>query len=100
VSRDKSEKKGQYDEVVGRLEGIVQALEAGELTLEDSLERFAEGVKLVKQGEQLLADAEKRVELLLSEEGRVTPLKLPEGDAPAAKPTKAKAPVDPEDVPF
>jgi exodeoxyribonuclease VII small subunit len=91
VARDNNAGQGQYGEVVSRLQSIVEALEAGELSLEDSLERFAEGVQLVKQGERLLADAEKRIEQLLSEDGRTTPLKVPEGatSEPAAPPTLA-----------
>lgn len=85
--------KGQYGAVVGRLQEIVQALEAGELSLEDSLERFAEGVALVKQGEQLLTDAEKRVEQLLSEDGRVAPLKVPEGAPESASPPRLATPM-------
>ncbi len=109
MSKDKPEKRGQYADVVGRLEAIVQALEAGDLSLEDSLARFAEGVQLVKSGEQLLSDAEKKVEQLLSDEGRTAPLKLAEvPDAPKAPPppaTKAAAKRSPtadelEDVPF
>jgi len=69
---------GQYGDVVARLQQIVEALEAGELSLEESLERFGEGVGLVKQGEKLLTDAEKRIEQLLSEEGRTAPLKIAE----------------------
>ncbi len=111
---DAAKGQGQYGEVVSRLQSIVEALEAGELTLEDSLERFAEGVQLVKQGERLLADAEKRIEQLLTEDGRTAPLKLPEGAEPvAAAPStlatravrKAAAPAAPgvddaDDVPF
>jgi exodeoxyribonuclease VII small subunit len=90
VARDNNAGQGQYGDVVSRLQSIVEALEAGELSLEDSLERFAEGVQLVKQGERLLADAEKRIEQLLSEDGRTTPLKVPEGGGePAALPTLA-----------
>jgi exodeoxyribonuclease VII small subunit len=74
----RNEPKGQYGEVVARLKEIVEALEAGELSLEDSLERFGEGINLVKQGEKLLADAEKRIEQLVSEDGRTAPLKVPE----------------------
>jgi exodeoxyribonuclease VII small subunit len=90
VASTKDTGKGQYGAVVGRLQEIVQALEAGELSLEDSLERFAEGVALVKQGEQLLTDAEKRVEQLLSEDGRVAPLKVPENAPEPAAPPLAK----------
>jgi exodeoxyribonuclease VII small subunit len=110
--------QGQYGEVVSRLQSIVEALEAGELTLEDSLERFAEGVQLVKQGERLLADAEKRIEQLLTEDGRTAPLKLAEPAEPVpaapslATPMATKAAVrrpaapsapsadDADDVPF
>jgi exodeoxyribonuclease VII small subunit len=91
VARDKTDNagQGQYGEVVNRLQSIVEALEAGELSLEDSLERFAEGVQLVKQGERLLADAEKRIEQLLSEDGRTTPLKVPDATSDASAPTLA-----------
>jgi exodeoxyribonuclease VII small subunit len=105
--------KVQYDEVVKRLEGIVQSLEGGELTLEDSLERFAEGINLVKQGEVLLSDAEKRIEQLLTEDGQTAPIDVK--DLPTAPTTAATArpapppppvkkpaavPVDEDDVPF
>jgi exodeoxyribonuclease VII small subunit len=97
---------GQYAELVQRLGQIVEALEGGELSLEESLDRFAEGVTLVKQGEGLLAQAEKRIEQLLSDDGRTAPLELP-GPTPApvapARPVARKpAPSQDEldDVPF
>ena len=86
--------RGQYGEVVTKLQAIVEALEKGELSLEDSLDRFTEGIQLVKQGEALLADAEKRVEQLLSEDGRAAPLKVPEEGQPGtavATPMATKA---------
>lgn len=109
---------GQYGEVVARLQQIVESLEAGELSLEASLERFGEGVGLVKAGEKLLTDAEKRIEQLLSEEGRTAPLTIVESianegpSAPSARPAgpaaqparKPGAPTPPppgdDDVPF
>jgi exodeoxyribonuclease VII small subunit len=99
---------GQYSELVQRLGQIVEALEGGELSLEASLDRFAEGVSLVKQGEALLAQAEKRIEQLLSDDGRTAPLKVPESSPPApalaarATPQKKPAPSQDEldDVPF
>jgi exodeoxyribonuclease VII small subunit len=63
-----------YSAVVGRLESIVASLESGNLSLEDALERFAEGVRLVKRGEAILGQAEKRVEQLLSEDGKTAAL--------------------------
>lgn len=102
---DKGKGEGEpYAEVVARLRAIVEALESGQLPLEASLERFAEGVELVKRGEKLLSDAEKRIEQLLSEDGRTAPLSP---DAPAASPRGApkRSPArgggaDDEDVPF
>ena len=119
----RTENSGQYGEVVARLKQIVEALEAGELSLEESLERFGEGITLVKQGEKLLADAEKRIEQLVSEDGRTAPLKLPDTEPPATpspslatpmaskavkRPAVAPAPKEPaapgadelDDVPF
>ncbi len=106
VAKEKTEPRGQYGDVVTRLQQIVEALEGGELSLEDSLDRFAEGITLVKQGEGILGDAEKRIEQLLAEDGRTVPLKVPEGEAaaapakPVAKKAPAAPPADDDDVPF
>lgn len=47
---------------------MVAELEAGELPLESALKRFEDGVRLARQGGQLLDAVEQRVEMLL--EGR------------------------------
>jgi exodeoxyribonuclease VII small subunit len=44
----------------------VRELESGELPLEQALARFEEGVKLVRDGERLLASVEQRIEMLLA----------------------------------
>jgi exodeoxyribonuclease VII small subunit len=54
-----------YDAIVARLERVVGELEAGQLTLEQSIERFAEGVRLAKDASRKLDEAERRVELLV-----------------------------------
>ena len=46
----------------------MRELEAGELPLEQALARFEEGVKLVREGEQLLALVEQRIEILLADD--------------------------------
>ena len=80
----------KYGEVVTRLEDVVKRLEAGDLSLEESLKAFEEGIGLVRRGEKLLSEAEKRVEQLLSEEGsdRAAPLEL----APSPQEPKRPAP--------
>ena len=54
-----------------RLREVVQKLESGELSLEQSLVIYEEGVQLARRGQQLLARAEKRVEILVSASGEV-----------------------------
>jgi exodeoxyribonuclease VII small subunit len=58
-----------FDSVLQQLRGVVEKLEGGNLSLEQSLQAFEEGVKLARQGSQILDSAEERVELLLRDEG-------------------------------
>jgi len=55
-----------FDAILVRLREVVQKLESGELSLEQSLAVYEEGVQLARKGQQLLASAEKRVEILVS----------------------------------
>lgn len=55
-----------FDAVLVRLREVVGKLESGELSLEQSLAVYEEGVQLARRGQQLLASAEKRVEILVS----------------------------------
>ena len=57
-----------FDQVLGQLRGVVEKLEGGNLSLEQSLQAFEEGVKLSRQGSQILDAAEERVEILLRDE--------------------------------
>src|SRR5512133_2868818 len=54
-----------YDVLVARLERVVGELETGQLNLEQSIEKFAEGVRLAKEASRKLDEAERRVELLV-----------------------------------
>ena len=64
----------KFEETLKQLEGIVERLEAGELSLEESLEQFEEGIKLARTLAKKLAEAEKKVQILLkNEEGEITP---------------------------
>jgi exodeoxyribonuclease VII small subunit len=61
-----------FEVAIKRLSEIVQALERGDLPLEESLRLFEEGVQLSRVSQQRLDAAEKRVEQLLAvdEQGR------------------------------
>ena len=54
-----------YDAIVARLERVVGELESGQLSLEQSIEKFAEGVRLAKDASKKLDEAERRVEQLV-----------------------------------
>jgi exodeoxyribonuclease VII small subunit len=60
-----------FDQILARLREVVIRLESGELSLEQSLVIYEEGVQLARRGQQLLASAEKRVEILVSVSGGV-----------------------------
>lgn len=92
-----TEKAQPYSEVVERLEDVVKKLETGQLSLEDTLAEFEKGIRLVQRGEELLAQADKRVQELLEHQGqdKVVPL-----ETKAATGRPAPAAGDDEDIPF
>lgn len=53
-----------FEEALARLESIVTALEEGQVPLAESLARYEEGIKLLKQCYQSLSAAERKIELL------------------------------------
>ena len=56
-----------FEEAMKRLEEIAQELEKGDLDLDKSVAKFEEGMKLSKQCNKLLEDAEKRITILLKD---------------------------------
>ena len=54
----------KFEDCLTRLEQIVGQLEAGTLSLEDSLKVFEEGIGLARHCAKYLADAERRIEVL------------------------------------
>ena len=54
-----------FKEASIELEQIVRSLEAGDLELEDSLERYGRGVELLRSLRERLASAEQRVRVLV-----------------------------------
>ena len=64
----KKSEKLNFETAVADLEGIIVRMEKGDLSLEDALQSFEEGVRLSRECQQLLSAAEKRV-TLLTEDG-------------------------------
>ena len=70
ANKDQSDEK--FESALEELEGVVEQLESGDLSLEDALAAFEKGVGLVKYCNQKLSEVEKKVELLLKDkEGRL-----------------------------
>jgi len=58
-----------FEDHLGALESIVEELESGELTLDDSLKRYQEGVKRLQACHEILRDAERQVKQLVEGAG-------------------------------
>ena len=56
-----------FEQMMERLEELVSRLERGDLSLEDSIRAFEEGIKLVKQCTAVLGEAETRIQQLTRE---------------------------------
>jgi len=57
----------KFEASLTRLEALVRTLEQGDISLEESLKVFEEGVRLSKNCTKILNDAEKKVEMLMSQ---------------------------------
>ena len=60
----------KFEDSLKKLEDIVNKLEGGDLTLEESLKLFEEGIKLSRLCTKQLEEAERKVEILLKGEGK------------------------------
>ena len=63
--RGDSSEETPFEDVMERLQTVVEQLEEGDLPLEQSLAMFEEGVRLSRAGAKRLDEAERRVEELL-----------------------------------
>jgi len=67
------EQPKSFEASLEALEQIVQDLEEGDLPLEKSLELFEQGIRLSRECQERLNQAERRIEILLRDnQGRVT----------------------------
>jgi len=67
-----AKKSYPFEASLEKLEKLVEQMEDGDLTLEDSLKTFEEGIRLTRECQQALAAAEHKVKLLIEENGQVT----------------------------
>jgi len=59
-----SEKNKGFDEILEELESIVESMDDGSLKLEETIESYEKGIKLIKQAQASLKNFEKKVQIL------------------------------------
>jgi exodeoxyribonuclease VII small subunit len=64
-------KRIDFEASLGQLEQMVEQMEDGELSLEESLKAFEQGVKLTRECQQALQEAEQKVQLLSEQNGEL-----------------------------
>jgi exodeoxyribonuclease VII small subunit len=62
-----------YETALKELETVVEKMESGQLSLEDSLKSFEEGVKLARLCQNSLKEAEQKVQILIEQNGELRP---------------------------
>lgn len=60
-----------FEQSLADLQSLVERLENGELSLEDSLAAFEQGIRLTRDCQSALAQAEQKVQILLERDGEL-----------------------------
>lgn len=62
-------KQPDFEAALAELEALVETMEQGDLSLDESLKQFERGVQLTRSCQQALKDAEQKVQVLLEKNG-------------------------------
>ena len=65
----RSQKTPDFETALAELEALVEKMEQGELSLDESLQQFERGVQLTRSCQQALKAAEQKVQILLEKDG-------------------------------
>ncbi|MBD9677005.1 exodeoxyribonuclease VII small subunit [Pseudomonas sp. PDM18] len=70
-----------FEQSLAELQTLVERLESGELSLEDSLGAFEQGIRLTRDCQAALTQAEQKVQILLERDGELSEASFdPEGE--------------------
>lgn len=72
----KKQAKFDFEEALEELEELVTSMEDGELSLEESLQAFEKGIKLTRECQTALKNAEQKVQVLLNTNGDTEEIEL------------------------
>ena len=79
----RQKKTTDFEAALTELEALVEKMEQGDLTLDESLKQFERGVQLTRSCQQALQEAEQKVQVLLEKGGQQTLEPLQSDDQPA-----------------
>lgn len=69
MAKRKSTDTIDFEKALDELETLVERMEKGESSLEDSLKDFERGIELTRHCQKALAEAEQKVQILLKKDG-------------------------------
>ncbi|MGD8341652.1 MAG: exodeoxyribonuclease VII small subunit [Gammaproteobacteria bacterium] len=69
---------GKLEETLENLEQLVEKLEQGDLPLNQALKEFERGIKLTRQCQSVLKEAEQKIEILLADSENPEPFEAEE----------------------
>ncbi|EAW32069.1 exodeoxyribonuclease VII small subunit [marine gamma proteobacterium HTCC2143] len=75
-----TKKSIDFEEALDQLEELVEDMENGDLTLEESLKAFEQGIKLTRECQSALSQAEQKVQLLIEENGKLKSVDITNSD--------------------
>ena len=70
-----------FEARVEALENIIERMEGDELSLEEAMQAFEKGIKLTREAQQTLADAEQQVRQLIEENGQLRETPFEDGQS-------------------
>lgn len=69
MARKSTTRTINFEKSLKQLETLVEKLEKGDLSLEESLKQFEQGIKLTEECRQALQNAEQKISVLSNENG-------------------------------
>ncbi|MDX1434141.1 MAG: exodeoxyribonuclease VII small subunit [Gammaproteobacteria bacterium] len=69
-SKTRDKQQANFEQALKELEGLVERMEEGELTLEESLKTYERGIALSRVCQKALDDAEQRIRILTERDGK------------------------------
>jgi len=64
----KTRKSTNFEAAIAELESLVEEMEQGDISLEESLKKFERGIELTRSCQQALQEAEQKVQILIEKQ--------------------------------